>query len=86
MPYTFSLVSSAESVRRGSFFNKRHVLHLLLLQRKDPGARGGGLRCLALTSMSRRLLHRRYDMRGGEWDTAWQRCEEGRILRLLEMT
>ena len=68
------------------------VLHLLLLQRKDLGARGGGggggggLRCLALTSMSSRLLHRRYDMRGGEGNAAWQRCEERRILRLLEMT
>ena len=29
-----------------------------------PGGGGGGLRCLALTSMSRRLLHRRCDMRG----------------------
>ena len=65
---------------------KRHVLHLFLLQRKDPGARRGGLRCLALTSMSRRLLHRRYDMRGGEGNAAWQRCAERRILRLLEMT
>ena len=64
---------------------KRHVLHLLF-QRKDPGARGGGLRCLALTSMSSRLLHRRYDMRGGEGNATWQRCEERRILRLLEMT
>ena len=38
-----------------------HVLHLLLLQRKAPGVfrRGGGLRCLALTRMSRRLLQRR---------------------------
>ena len=61
--------------------------NLLLLQRKDPGAGGGGgLRCLALTSVSRRLLHRRYDMRGGEGNAAWQRCEERRILRLLEMT
>ena len=65
---------------------QRHVLHLLLLQLKDPGARGGGLRYLALTSMSRRLLHRRYDMRRGEENAAWQRCEDRRILRLLEMT
>ena len=45
MPYTFSLVSSEESVRRGSFFNKRHVLHLLLLQRKYPGAKVGEVVC-----------------------------------------
>ena len=45
---------------------KGHVLHLLLLQRKAPRVLGGGLRCVALTRMSRRLLHRRYDMRGGE--------------------
>ena len=73
-----------------SFLIKRHVLHLLLLQRKDPGSMegggGGGLRCLALTGMSRRLLHRRYDVRGGEENAAWQRCEERRILRLLEKT
>ena len=36
--------------------------------------------------MSRRLLHRRYDIRGGEGKAACQRCEERRILRLLEMT
>ena len=64
---------------------KQHVLHLLL-QGKDPGARGAGLRCLALTSMLHRLLHRRYDMRGGEGNAAWQCCEERRILQLLEMT
>ena len=40
---------------------KGHVLHLLLLQRKAPGILGGGLRCLALTRMSRRLLQRRKD-------------------------
>ena len=35
---------------------KGHALHLLLLQRKAPGVLGGGLRCVALTRMSRRLL------------------------------
>ena len=35
---------------------KGHVLHLFLLQRKAPGVLGGGLWCVALTSMSRRLL------------------------------
>ena len=38
---------------------KGHVLHLPLLQRKAPGVLGGGLRCVALTRMSRRLLQRR---------------------------
>ena len=40
---------------------KGHVLHLLLLQRKAPGISGDGLRCLALTRMSRRLFQRRKD-------------------------
>ena len=46
---------------------------------------GAGLWCVALTSMSRRLLHRRYDMRGGEGNAALHRCEERRMLRLLKM-
>ena len=87
MPYTFLLVSSEESVRRGSFFNKtaRFTPSSVTTERSQCQA-GDGLRCLALTSMSRRLLHRRYDMRGGEGNAAWQRCEERRILRLLEIT
>ena len=40
---------------------KGHVLHLLLLQRKAPGVLGGGLRCLALTRISRRLMRGRKD-------------------------
>ena len=47
---------------------------------------GGGLRCLALTSMSRRLLHRRYDMRGGEGNAAWQRCEESLVVLIVGLT
>ena len=39
---------------------KGHVLHLLLLQKKAPGVLGGGLRCLARTRISRRLLKRYY--------------------------
>ena len=46
---------------------------------------GGGLRCLALTSMSRRLLHRRNDMRGGEGNAALHRCEERKMFKLLKM-
>ena len=48
MPYTFLFVSSEESVTRRSLM-KRHVLDLLLLQRKDPCAEGGDLRRLAMT-------------------------------------
>ena len=44
-----------------------------------------GLWSVALTSMSRRLLHRRYDMRGGEGNAALQRCKERRMFRLLKM-
>ena len=40
---------------------KGHVVHLLLLQRKAPGVLGGGLRCLALTRISRRLMRGRKD-------------------------
>ena len=36
--------------------------------------------------MSRRFLHRRYDIRGGEENASSHRCEERRMLRLLEMT
>ena len=40
---------------------------------------------MALTRVSRRLLHRRYDMRGGEGKAALHRCEERRMFRLLKM-
>ena len=49
-------------------------------------SRGACLRCLALTSMSRRFLQRRYDIRGREENASRHRCEERRMLRLLEMT
>ena len=38
---------------------KGHVLHLLLLQREAPDLLAGGVRCLALARMSRKLLRRR---------------------------
>ena len=44
------------------------------------------LRCLALTSMSRRFSQQRYNIRGGEENASTRRCEERRMLRLLEMT
>ena len=47
---------------------------------------GGGLRCVALTSMSRRLLNRWYDTRGGEGNAALHRCEERRMFRFLKMS
>ena len=65
---------------------KGHVLHLFLWQRKATEARGACLRCLALTSMSRRFSQRRYDMRGGEGNASKHRSEERRMLRLLEIT
>ena len=86
IPYTFLLVSSEESVRRGSFFNKTARFTPSSVTTERSRCQGGGQQCLALTSMSRRLLHRRYDMRGGEGNAAWQHCEERRMLRLLEMT
>ena len=36
--------------------------------------------------MSRRFLQRQYDIRGGEENASRHRCEERRMLRLLEMT
>ena len=57
-------------------------------RRGERGEKGvdACLRCLALTSMSRRFLQQRYDIRGGEENAYRHRCEERRMLRLLEMT
>ena len=38
------------------------------------------------TSMSRRFLQQRYDIRGEEENASRHRCEERKMLRLLEMT
>ena len=43
---------------------------------KTPGVLGGGLRFLALTRMSSRLLQRRLGIRGGEGSASLHRCEE----------
>ena len=45
---------------------------------KAPGVfwGGGGLRFLALTRMSCRLLQRRLGIRGGEGSASLHRCEE----------
>ena len=40
------------------------------------GGGGGGLRFLALTRMSSRLLQRRLGIRGGEGSASLHRCEE----------
>ena len=61
-----------------------HILHLFLSQWQAPSVLRGGLRCLALTSMSRRLLHWQNDMRGGEGNAALHRCEEHRMFKLLK--
>ena len=86
MSYLSLFICREKGVKRGSLRNETgHVLHLFLLQRKAPDVLGDGMWCSALTSMSRRLLHRRYDMRGGEGNAALHRCEERRMLRLLKM-
>ena len=64
---------------------KGHGLHLFLSQWKAPGVLGGSLRCVALTSMSHRLLNWRYDTRGGEGNAALHRCEERRMFIFLKM-
>ena len=51
MPYTFLLVSSKESVRRGSFFNKTARFKPSSVTTERSRCQGGGLRCLALTSI-----------------------------------
>ena len=43
---------------------------------KAPGVLEGGLRFLALTRMSSRLLQRRLGIRGGEGSASLHRCEE----------
>ena len=85
MSYGSVFVCREKGVKCGSPVIKGHVLHLFLLQRKAPGVLGGGLLCLALTSLSRRLLHRRNDMSGGEGNAALDRCEGRRMFKLLKM-
>ena len=79
-----------KSVRCVSLCNERTRLAPISVTMESSRSRGGGggacLRCLALTSMSRRFLQRRYEIRGGGGNASRHRCEERRMLRLLEMT
>ena len=76
-----------KSVRCGSLCNKRARLAPISVTTESSRSPGGTcLRCLALTSMSRTFLQRRCDIRGGEENAVRHRCEERRMLRLLEMT
>ena len=98
MLYASLFVGREKSVRCGSLFNERTRLAPISVttELKLPkqgwlsGAGGEGvdacLRCLTLTSMSRRFLQQRYDIRGGEENAYRHRCGERRMLRLLEMT
>ena len=63
-----------------------HVLHLGLLQLNAPGGLGVGFLCLALTSMSRRFLERRYDTNGSDLKISLHRLEECKMLMLLCMS
>ena len=87
--YASLFVGREKSVWCGSICNERKRLVPSLWQRNAPEARGWGgafLPCLALTSMSCRVLQRRYDRRAGEENAFRHRREERRMLRLLEMT
>ena len=72
-----------QSLRRGSFCNKRTRLAPTSVtadsSRCFGRGKGGGLRCLALTRMSRRLLQLRQDIRGGEGSASLHRCEHNII-------
>ena len=79
-------VGREKSVRCGSLCNERTRLALISVTSESSRSGGACLRCMALTSLSRRFLQRLYDKRGGEENASRHRCEERRMLRLLEMT
>ena len=56
-----------KSVRRGSLCNQKTRLASLYVTTESSRIQGACLRCLPLTSMSRRFLQRRNEIRGGEY-------------------
>ena len=78
-------VSREEGVKRGSLCNERRCFAPTSVTGESSRYFGGWSACVALTRMSRRLLQRRYDMRGGEGNAALHRCEERRMFRLLKI-
>ena len=86
MSYASLFVCREKSVRCGSLCNERTRLALISVTSESSRSGGACLRCMALTSLSRRFLQRLYDKRGGEENASRHRCEERRMLRLLEMT
>ena len=85
MSYGSVFVCREKGVKCGSLRNKGTRFAPISVTTESSRCLGGGLRCLALTSMSRRLLYRRNDMRGGEGNAALHRCEERRMFKLLKM-
>ena len=90
MSYASLFVGREKSVRCGSLCNKKTRLapiSAISVTTERSRSLGACLWCLALTSMSRRFLQRRYDIRGGEENASSigiiVKHEE---LRLLEMT
>ena len=73
-----------KGVKRGTLRNKGTRFAPISVTTESSRCLGDSLRCLALTSMSHRLLHQRYDMRGGEGNVALHRCEERRMFNLLK--
>ena len=87
MSYVSLFVGREKGVRCGSLFDERTRLTLISVTTESSRSRGKAcLRCLPVTSMSRRFLQRGYDIRGGEENASRHRCEERRMLRLLGMT
>ena len=85
MSYASFFIGREKSVRCGSLCNERTRLAPISVTTESPQSRRACLRCLALTSISRRFLQRWYDIRG-ETTMLLSTAEEQRMLRLLEMT